>query len=97
VSGLLIGLAKRRNIDAISFLAETYGHPAYLGIKGAREIIKVLDKNLKLGLSMKKLDKEIKEIETEIMKRTEQLSDVAKQTALNKLKSKFGGEIDYIG
>ena len=27
VSGLLVGLATRRKMDAISFLAETYGHP----------------------------------------------------------------------
>ena len=44
VSGLLIGLATRRKIEAISFLSETYGHPMYLGIKGAIEILKVLDK-----------------------------------------------------
>lgn len=37
VSGLLVGLAKKRNIDAISFLAETYGHPMYLGIQGAMQ------------------------------------------------------------
>ena len=97
VSGLLIGLAKRRKIDAIGFLAETYGHPMYLGIKGAREILKVLNESLKLGINMKRLDKEIKEIETDMLKRTGQLSDVAKQTALKKLKGKFGGEVDYIG
>jgi len=97
VSGLLIGLAKRRKIDAISFLAETYGHPMYLGIKGAREILKVLDKNLELNINMKRLDKEIKDIEADILKRTEQFSEVSRQTALKKLKGKFGGEIDYIG
>jgi hypothetical protein len=97
VSGLLLGLAKRRNIDAIAFLAETYGHPVYLGIKGAREILKVLNKGLKLNLNMARLDKEIKEIEQDMIKKTEQLSEVSKQTALNKLRGKLGGEIDYIG
>src|SRR3989338_7033957 len=57
VSGLLIGLAKRRNIDAISLLSETYGHPIYLGIKGAMEILKVLDNQLSLNISMSRLNK----------------------------------------
>ena len=97
ISGLLVGLAKRRNIDAISFLSETYGHPMYLGIKGSIEILKVLDKELKLGISMKRLNNEIKEIESGLLERTEQISEVARQTALKKLKSKFGDGVDYIG
>ena len=93
VSGLLLGLASRRKIEAITFLAETYGHPMYLGIKGAKEILKVLDKNLDLHIDINKLDREIKDIENEIMKKTEQLSEVTKQIALKKL----GKYVDYIG
>lgn len=96
VSGLLLGLASRRNMEAISFLAETYGHPMYLGIKGAKEILKVLDKNLDLHIDINKLDREIKDIESEIIKKTEQLSEVTKQIALKKLQTKFG-KVDYIG
>ena len=97
VSGLLVGMAKRRNIDAIAFLAETYGHPMHLGIKGAMEILKVLDKRLKLSINISRLNKEVKEIESDILGRTEQISEVARQTTLKKLKSKFGGDADYIG
>jgi len=97
VSGLLVGLAKKRNMEGIAFLAETYGHPMYLGIKGAREILKVLDNSLGLKINMKRLDKEIKEIEQDMMKKTDQLSEVSKQTALNKLKNKIGSDVDYIG
>ncbi len=97
VSGLLVGLARRRKIDAISFLAETYGHPMYLGIKGAMEILKVLDKQLRLNLSMSRLNKEVKEVEADILNRTEQIGEIARKTALKKLKSKFGEEVDYIG
>ncbi|MBS3131909.1 PAC2 family protein [Candidatus Woesearchaeota archaeon] len=97
VSGLLLGLAEQRKIEAIAFLAETYGHPMYLGIKGAREILNVLNANLGLNLDTKKLDREIKDVESEIMKRTEQLSEVSRSAALNKLKSKLGQETDYIG
>ncbi|MBL7056482.1 PAC2 family protein [Candidatus Woesearchaeota archaeon] len=97
VSGLLVGLAKKKKMEGIAFLAETYGHPMYLGIKGAREILKVLDNSLGLKINMKRLDKEIKEIEQDMMKKTDQLSEVSKQTALKKLKSKLGSEVDYIG
>ena len=97
VSGLLLGLASRRKIEAITFLAETYGHPMYLGIKGAKEILKVLDKNLDLHIDINKLDREIKDIENEIMKKTEQLSEVTKQIALKKLGKRFGRDLDYIG
>jgi len=97
VSGLLVGLAKRRGIDAISFLAETYGHPMYLGIKGSIEILKVLDKKLNLKINMSRLNKEIKEIESDLLGRTEQISEIARQTALKKLKSNFGDGVDYIG
>jgi|TARA_Y100000310_G_scaffold341852_1_gene442460 hypothetical protein len=97
VSGLLIGLAKRRKIDAISFLAETYGHPMYLGIKGAIEILKVLNKELKLDINMQRLHKEIKEIESDMLGKTEQIDELSKQTSLNKLKNKFGEDVDYIG
>lgn len=96
VTGLLLGLADRRKIPAISFLAETYSHPMYLGIKGAREILTVLKNNLKLKINLNKLDKEIKTIDKEMMRRTEQLSDVTKKTAIGKLKTKIK-EVDYIG
>ncbi len=97
VSGLLLGLASRRRMEAISFLAETYGHPMYLGIKGAKEILKILDKQLSLHLDINKLDKEIKNIEDELMKKTEQLSEVTKAIALKKLQKKAGKDMDYIG
>ena len=97
VSGLLLGLAARKNIEAISFLAETYGHPMYLGIKGAKEILKILNKKLGLNIDINKLDKEIKDIESQILKKTEQLNEVTKSIALKKLQKKFGKDVDYIG
>ncbi len=96
VSGLLVGLAGRHNVDAVSFLAETYGHPLYLGIKGAKELLKVLDEKLKLHIKVDKLDQEIKDVESELIKKTEQLSDLSKTLALKKLRKK-GGDMNYIG
>ncbi|MBN1386248.1 PAC2 family protein [Candidatus Woesearchaeota archaeon] len=88
VTGLLIGLAERQGIDAIALLAETYGHPMYLGIKGAREVMKILNKKLSLGLNLSELNKEIKEIENEMRK----------IKGLNRIKGmKEGKEMEYIG
>jgi len=97
VSGLLLGLASRRKIEAISFLAETYGNPMYLGIGGAKEILKVIDKQFNLKINLNKLDKEIKDIEGELIKKTEQLTGVTRAMALKKLQKKLGKDLDYIG
>jgi len=66
VSGVLLGLAARRKVKAVSLLAETYGHPMYLGIAGARELIKVLNNKLSLKLNMKQLEKELTDIERDV-------------------------------
>lgn len=89
VTGLLTGLASERHMDAVCLLAETYGHPLYLGMKGSQEVLKILDKKLNLGLNLKALNKEIREVEEEIMKRTEQLSQA--------LPGRKGSEVSYIG
>ncbi|MFH1592758.1 MAG: PAC2 family protein [Candidatus Woesearchaeota archaeon] len=65
VSGLLVGLAGKRNIPAVSFLAETYGHPTHLGIRSAKEILRLLNQNLKLNLDLSELDAEIVDMERE--------------------------------
>lgn len=96
VSGVLLGLGKRRKMKGIALLAETFGHPMYLGIKGAKELIRVVEEKFSYGLSMKRLSKEIIEVEKEIMQKTKEwASERAKHTqagaqARNK-------EVSYIG
>ncbi|MGV8169539.1 MAG: PAC2 family protein [Candidatus Nanoarchaeia archaeon] len=65
VSGLLVGLAAKRKIKATALLAETLGHPMYLGLLGARESLNILCKVYKIKVNMKDLDKEIKLMESE--------------------------------
>lgn len=98
VSGLLLGLGAKREIPAISLLAETLGHPAYLGITGAREIIKKLDKKLKLRINIKKLEKEVDELEEELAKVLESSSGAlpSKSSKLKRLQS-LSKETNYIG
>lgn len=89
VSGLLLGLSKKRDMKAVSLLAETLGHPMYVGLRGAKEIIKVLDKKYSFGLSLKELNKEIKAYESEMG-----LETAEKHKTLNQLKCK---DMSYIG
>ncbi|MEA2037398.1 MAG: PAC2 family protein [Nanoarchaeota archaeon] len=92
VSGLLLGLATRRNINSVSLLAETYGHPMYLGVKGAREILKILNHELGLSLNVDKLEKEIDYIENQGIKGKEEV--LPKHGVLKRTKK---GEVSYIG
>lgn len=78
VSGLLTGLARRRNLDAVSILAETFGHPTYLGVKSAKELLKVLNNKLNLHLDIDLLDREVSEIEREIAEKTNKIAKPAK-------------------
>ena len=91
VSGLLLGLAGK-NINSVALLAETYGHPMYLGVKGAKEILSYLNRRFKFGLKIDKLDKEIKAMEEESLKRTEELGKVTQ-----KLKNQKVTDVNYIG
>lgn len=88
VSGVIVGMAGKQNKHALALLAETYGHPMYLGVKGARELLKVLNKYLKLKLDLKQLDEEIEELEEEMMLRGPE--------KMPKLRSR-PGETSYIG
>jgi len=87
VTGLLAGLAIEYKIDAICLLAQTFGHPNYLGIKGARELLKILNDNFKFNLDFKSLNEEIKDIEKEIKNKTQEI------TGLTQSKQ----EVSYIG
>ncbi len=94
VSGVLLGLAGRRNIKAVSLLAETYGHPMYLGLGGAREILRVLNSKLNLKLNMKGLEKEMAEIEQDLADKPEFAQAMPRSvTKLRKGKS----DTSYIG
>jgi len=89
VTGLLIGLAKEYKIDAICLLSQTFGHPNYLGIKGSRELLKVLDTKFKFSLDFKSLNEEIKDIEKEIKTKTQEI------TGFTQMKPEQ--EVSYIG
>ena len=96
VSGVLLGLGMKRKVKGVSLLAETFTHPMYLGIKGAKEILKIIDKKFNYKINIKKMSKEIIEVEAELMKKTKEwVSELhSNQAAGAKVKNK---EVSYIG
>lgn len=66
LSGLLLGIAKKHNLDAYCLLSETLGHPAYVGLKGSKVILDILSKQYSLGLDLEKLSKEIKQMDLQL-------------------------------
>lgn len=93
VSGLLIGLSGKRGVKGVALLAETFGHPMYLGIKGAKELLKVLDDRFNLGIDLNKLSKEIVKLEKELMKRTKEWAEMSKKKGA----ASKDEEMSYIG
>ncbi len=76
VTGVLLGIAQRKKLPAAALLAQTFAHPAYLGIKGAKQTLGVLNKKYTLGLDLRKLSDEIDEIEKEISQRAKATQEV---------------------
>ena len=72
-AGLLLGLAKFRNIDALCLLGETRGYMP--DPKAAKSVVQVLQKILELKVDLSRLDDEIKESE----KIVERMQEIEKQ------------------
>ncbi len=62
-AGTLLGWGAINGLKGFSLLAETLTSPGYVGIRSARAILEVLMKYFNLKISLKGLDKEIKEFE----------------------------------
>ena len=65
-TGLLLGLARFKNIKATSLLAETINDPSHVGIEESRKVLTVLNDYLKLNLDFNDLDEEVKDYKESI-------------------------------
>tara|TARA_Y100000310_G_scaffold335652_1_gene418203 strand:+ start:2759 stop:3517 length:759 start_codon:yes stop_codon:yes gene_type:complete len=90
MTGVLLGVAAKYDVPAASLLTQTFAHPSYLGIKGARETLKILNKTYDFDLELNKLTEEIDEIEKEIKAKVQKIAEV------EGLKSK-PQELSYFG
>lgn len=93
VSGVLLGLGKRRGVKGVTLLAETFAHPLYLGIKGAKEIVRVLETKFSWGIDLKKMNQEILEVEKQLMKKTKEWEAAMGQAGAKAVTKEAG----YIG
>jgi uncharacterized protein (TIGR00162 family) len=93
ISGLLLGLGKEHGIKAVTLLAETYGHPMHIGLREAKETMRILEAKYKLGLDMAEVEKDIKKFESEIKPRVKQ----AEMLEQKKLSDSAREDASYIG
>lgn len=63
VSGLLLTMAKNKEIRGYSLLGETIGFPILTDPKAAEQIIKVLMKLIEVKVDLKDIDKSVKQLE----------------------------------
>ena len=96
VSGTLLGLGKKRGVKGVALLAETFGNQMHLGIKGAKEILRVFEKKFEYGLDIKRMTEEIVELEKELMTKTQEWASEMKTVLQAGAKAKKR-EIGYIG
>ncbi len=96
VSGVLLGLATKKKMKSLGILAETYGHPFYLGVKGAREVVKLLNEKLDLKINLKLLEKEIDELQQEVNKKAQE-AKIQEQMKESKIKKITQQQTMYIG
>ena len=94
-SGLLLGLGKVRNIDAVCLMGETFGMPVMTDPKAADKILHTLTKILDIKVDLSKIEKTIKEMEDRLRK-TDKIHKKMLQE-LSKPSKPGGDDIRYIG
>ena len=93
-NGLIMGLAKKKNIPAVCLLGETRGYQTPYGqylidAKAAKEVIGVLTKFLDLKVNMNPLDKQAKDMDEIIAKMTEVERQIKSQIAKDTKKPSY--------
>lgn len=58
-AGLLLGVAKQNNINAVSFLVDTFAHPMHAGLEESKQLLSLLKEIYGMDIDISKLDKEI--------------------------------------
>jgi hypothetical protein len=102
VTGLLPGLAAKRKLSAATLLIETFEDQQHIGLNEAKEIVKYLNKKLKLSLKEKDINKELKleELMPEKEKRIKQMTeeeDGRKQRTKEEERENTKESLNYIG
>ncbi|MFH1590625.1 MAG: PAC2 family protein [archaeon] len=97
ITGLLVGLAAERKMSAVALLAETLGHPLFIGVRGAQEQLKVLAKKFSITLDFNRVKREVKEIEANMLIRQDDVKGMSTGPGLKGYKDTLGKDVTYIG
>lgn len=95
ISGLLLGLGKKRGMKGICLMGETTGYPIITDPRAAEKLLKPLIKILNIDLDLSKLDEKSKEME-EFLKKIQSVQEKALKKLVKKGK-KGKDELSYIG
>jgi len=91
-SGLLIGLARLKNMDGLCLMGETPGFPLITDPKAADKVLQVLIKILNIKVDLTKLENAVKDMEEKIKKTEEIYRKMMKQ-----VERKDREQVQYIG
>jgi uncharacterized protein (TIGR00162 family) len=75
-TGLLLGMAKLKKMNAVALLAQTFGNPAYFGFRASKSILEVLMKYFGIKYSLKDIEKEIHEIEKKKKRKIKKIKSI---------------------
>jgi hypothetical protein len=89
ITGLLVGVAGKQDIPAAALLGETVAHPKYIGLKGARSVLNVVNDYYDFGVDTQDLDDQIAAMEDELKASLNNFSDIKK--------AEDHSELGYIG
>ena len=95
VTGTLVGLAGKRGINSVTLLSETYAHPLFLGLNGAKKVLNILKDIHGIKLDLKNLEEDIKEIEGNLNV-NDKIEEISKKANFLKKMSKYK-DTSYIG
>ena len=93
VAGVLCGIAGREGLQSVALLAEVFGHPLYLGVRGAKEMLRVMNGRLNLKLDFNAIEREIQSLEKELTEKQQELTN----QPFGRLRGKPPEEVNYIG
>ncbi len=99
VSGMLVAMGPNYRIPSMCLLAETVGHPMYLGIRGAKEIIRFLSARFAFDVDLKELNAEIRQLEQDMRQEMQDvfLMGPPHEEKLKKYMSRMNKDVTYIG
>lgn len=95
-TGLLLGIAKRREMEGVALMGETAGFPILTDPKSAEELVKVLIDILNIDVTLEDMDEKVEEME-EFLNKLENIQKKAMKEMEGQGGKEEGDKTRYIG